>query len=226
MKPRLAIIAALPREINRLVNGWRGDEESPGRGVHIYQNEEAIVVCAGMGAGRAALAAGEALARGPVAMLFSVGFAGALRDGMKAGKVVRPSTVIDAMTGERFAAEGCDGTLVTVAAVAGTGEKMRLRSSYAAEIVDMEAAGVARIAVARGVAFAAVKAVSDEYDFELPELARFAGPLGEFREGAFAMFLMARPRLWKSAIRLARGSALAAQSLAAELRKEIERRSA
>lgn len=226
MKPRIAIIAALPREIERLVNGWRGDEKSPGRGVHIYQNEEAIVVCAGMGAGRAALAAGEALSYGPVSMLMSVGFAGALRDGMKAGKVVRPSTVIDAMTGERFAARGCDGTLITAGSVAGAGEKQRLRSSYAAEIVDMEAAAVARVAEARGVAFAAVKAVSDEYDFELPELARFAGPLGEFREGGFAMFLLARPRLWKPAMRLARGSNLAAQSLAAELRKEIERQSA
>lgn len=225
MKPRVAIIAALPREISRLVNGWRGDEESPARGVHIYQNERAIVVCAGMGAGRATLAAGEALSRGPVSMMISVGFAGALLDGLKAGEVLRPSLVIDAMTGERFAAEGGDGALVTAGSVAGTGEKLRLRSSYAAEIVDMEAAGVARIAVARGVAFAAVKAVSDEYDFELPELARFAGVLGEFREGAFALFLMAHPRLWKPAMRLARGSALAAQSLAAELRKEIERRS-
>lgn len=225
MKSRIAIIAALPREISRLVNGWRGDEESAARGVHIYQNERAIVVCAGMGAGRAALAAGEALSRGPVSVLISVGFAGALRDGVRAGQVLRPSTVIDAMTGERFTTEGGDGVLVTTGSVAGTGEKLRLRSSYAAEIVDMEAAGAARIAEARGVPFAAVKAVSDEHDFELPEMARFAGALGEFREGAFAMFLLARPRLWKPAMRLARASNLAAQSLAAELRKEIERRS-
>jgi len=98
-----------------------------------------------------------------------------------------------------------------------------LRSSYGAEIVDMEAAAVARVAAQQGVSFAAIKAVSDEYDFEMQEVGEFSTPTGQFREFAFAMFLMTHPRLWKPAVRLAGGSRVALRALTVELRSEIAR---
>jgi adenosylhomocysteine nucleosidase len=223
MRPRVAIIAALPREISVLVNGWPRNQASSAKNVRVYSSDDAIVVCAGMGANRAMVAAGEALSRGPVSQLISAGYAGALHDGLKVGDVVRPGVVVDARTGERFFAESGKGTLVTGASVAGVSEKLRLRSSYGAEIVDMEAAAVARVAAQQGVPFLAIKAVSDEYDFEMQELGEFATASGQFREFAFAMFLMAHPRLWKKAARLAGGGRVALKALTAELRNEIAR---
>lgn len=220
MSARVAIVAALPREISGLVKGWQAEESA---GVRVWWNEAAIAVCAGMGTRRSTVAAGEALARGPVSVLVSTGFAGALCSALRAGTVVRPAFVIDACTGERFATTHGEGTLVTGGMVAGVGEKRRLRSSYGAEIVDMEAAAVARVAAQRGIPFVAVKAVSDEADFELPELARFATASGQFREVFFAFFLAAHPRLWHSARRFAAGAKLASRSLTIELRDEIEK---
>jgi adenosylhomocysteine nucleosidase len=176
-----------------------------------------------MGATRALVGAGEAFARGPVSKIISAGLAGALYERWKCGQIVRPAGVIDAKTGERFLAEGGDGTLVTGSTVAGVSEKLRLRSSYGAEIVDMEAAAVARAAAQRGVPFAAIKAVSDEYDFELPELGNFATEFGQFREAAFAAFAVTHPRVWKKAVRLAHGSRIALKALTRELQDEVAR---
>lgn len=220
MRQRVAIIAALPREISGLVKKWRKESAN---GMHVFQNQRAIVVCGGMGVDRAMIATGEALSRGPISIMISAGFAGALHGDFKVGQIARPRVVIDSRTGERFTAESGEGVLVTGGSVANVREKARLRASYGADIVDMEAAAVARVATARGVPFSVVKAVSDESDFEMPELEKFATASGEFREAAFTLFLMTRPRLWGNAMRLARGGKLAMKTLTSELRGEIER---
>ena len=225
MKARVAIVAALPNEISALVNGWRGDEISPSRGVYIYESERAIVVCAGIGAERALIAAGEALARGPVSGLISAGFVGALHGRLKIGQVLHPGTVIDARTGERFVAHEGDGTVVTSPVISDVREKARLFASYGGDAVDMEGASVARVAAARKIPFRLVKAVSDENDFEIKELGKFVSGRGQFRSGAFGLFLMTRPRLWNKTLQLAHGSRQAMKALTAELRREIERQS-
>jgi len=46
---------------------------------------------------------------------------------------------------------------VTSSRVAGAGEKKRLAATYEAALVDMEAAGVARLAKMRGIPFYCVK---------------------------------------------------------------------
>ena len=154
-RPRPVFIAALPREIAGLVHGWRADETLPGRGIHLYWNEDAVVACAGMGAERAALAVEAALALGPVSELVSVGWAGACNGQLRTGDIVHADIVVDAKTGERYFSARNRGKdedpriVVTVGAVAGVREKQRLGESYNACAVEMEAATVARMARAR-----------------------------------------------------------------------------
>ena len=89
----------------------------------------------------------------------------------------------------------------------------------------MEAAAVARAAAARGVRFAAVKAISDEVGFSLPGMSHpgmnqrtgFIDSSGEFQTGRFARFIMIRPWTWAAALRLARNSNRAALALSAWL---------
>jgi adenosylhomocysteine nucleosidase len=86
----------------------------------------------------------------------------------------------------------------------------------------MEAATAARIAHAHGIAFHAIKAVSDDATFELHELARFATPDGQFREAAFAVHAALRPQLWSRLIQLARNSNRAIDALTKELESQLD----
>jgi len=219
MRPRPVFIAAMPREIASLVSraGWRAEPKLLSRKIHLFEHEDAIVACAGMGAARASLAVEAALSLGPASELVSVGWAGACDPNYGTGEVIRAGIVIDTRTGERFFTTEPDTNtpriLVTVAVPAGAREKARLGESYRAAAVDMEAAAVARIARARAVPFVAIKVISDAMHFELPELSRFSTLDGQFREVAFGMHAALRPWLWKPVLTLARASTLSAQRL-------------
>lgn len=222
MKSRVAIIAALPREIAPLVRGWRSDKNSASRGVFLAWSDTAVLACAGMGRARAQLAAEEALSRGPVHRLISAGWCGALRSGIAPGSVHRPGRVVDQETGRTYQTGEAGGILVTSAVIAGRAEKQRLARDCQAELVDMEASAVAEYAAQRGIPFMAVKAVSDGPDFELPGLGQFVTATGGFREAAFAAHLAVRPVLWPRVVHMARSSSLAAKNLSRELRILLE----
>lgn len=218
----IAIVAALPREIAALVRGTKADAGLLNLGVWLYQVDGAVVVAAGMGAERAAVAVEAALAASEARMIISTGLAGGCAPEVLAGTVVEAGVVVDAGTGERFATANEAGvTLVTAAAIASVREKARLAKSYGAMLVDMEAATVARIAQEKGLEFRAIKGVSDVYDFELSSLGKFAGERGSFRTGAFALHTALRPWEWTKAMELGRGSAKAMDELANVLRAVI-----
>ena len=210
----IAIVAALPREIAGLVRGVKADRALLARGIHLHRLEEAIVVAAGMGETRAAIAVEAALAAGEVTELISAGLAGACSDALRPGAVCEATVVIDARTGERYETGAAGGTvLVTGTAIAGVREKARLAASYGAGMVDVEAATVARLALAHGLAFRAIKGISDAHDFEMASLARFAGDNGHFRTRAFAVHTALRPHRWGAAMKLGRASTRALRAL-------------
>jgi adenosylhomocysteine nucleosidase len=226
-KPRPVFIAALQREIASLVRGWRRDEELSAPHIQVYSNDDAVIACAGMGAHRASLAVEAALRHGPASELISVGWAGACDHRLAVGDVIHPTIVIDAKTGERFflaepVSTEASEILITVAHPAGAIEKQRLGISYYASAVDMEAAAVARIARARELPFHAIKAISDDADFELPSMERFSTPSGQFREAAFGLHVAVRPKLWSPVMTMAKSSKLAAVRLQAEIQAHIE----
>jgi adenosylhomocysteine nucleosidase len=226
-KPRLVFIAAMNREIAGLVKGWQADLALPGRGIHLYWNDHAVVACAGMGASRAALAVDAALQLGPARELISVGWAGACSKRLRVGDVVHADIVVDAKTGERFFSarerrgEKEMAVIVTVPAPAGVAEKERLGESYYASAVEMEAATVGRLARARELPFQAIKAISDDAGFEMPDMARFSTADGQFREAAFGLHAALRPALWRPVLTMAKGSKLAAEQLQAAIRAHI-----
>jgi adenosylhomocysteine nucleosidase len=223
MLAKIAIIAALPREIAALVRGTAADTKLLQRGVHLYRLEGAVVVAAGMGEERVAIAVEAAFGIGNVMTLISAGLAGGCVAGVSAGLVVEANVVVDARTGERFRTAAAEGsvTLVTTETIASVREKAGLAASYGAMLVDMEAATVARLAEANGMAFRAIKGVSDGHDFELSSLAKFAGKRGSFRTGAFALHTALRPWEWGKAVELGRGSARALAGLDEALRLAI-----
>jgi adenosylhomocysteine nucleosidase len=216
--PRLAIVAALEREVRPLVNSWRvTDKEHDGRRFRFFENGEVVVVCGGIGAAAARRAAEAVIGIFDPKIVCSAGFAGALNPKLRVGDLVRPSSVINAGDGSRTVIEGGEGVLVSFGSVASRGEKSKLRQSFEADTVDMEAAAVARAAEARGKQFTAVKAVSDEIDFEFSAMERFVDADGQFSQGGFAWYAAIRPWLWPRVMRLAWNSSRASRALCAYL---------
>lgn len=220
---KIAIIAALPREIAGLVRGTRADPELRQRSIHLHRIDGAVVVAAGIGASRVSLALDAALRTEGIDLVVSTGLAGACSPELHAGEVVEATTVVDARTGERYpcAVAAAQRVLVTTETIAGIHEKARLRESYDAALVDMEAATVARLALARGLSFRAIKGISDAHDFEMESMNRFADARGHFRTGAFALHTAVRPQNWSSAVRLGRESNRALAKLWSELHRLI-----
>src|SRR5690242_4160620 len=76
---RVAIVAALEREVRPLVKHWRVVEhEYAGRKFRAYECEEAVLVCGGIGTEPARRAAEAIIATYGPSCVYSVGFAGAL----------------------------------------------------------------------------------------------------------------------------------------------------
>jgi adenosylhomocysteine nucleosidase len=81
---------------------------------------------------------------------------------------------------------------------------------------------VARLAREHGLGYGAIKAISDEADFEVEGLSQFATPDGQFREGAFALHAAVRPAMWGKVIALGRNSSKALAALTIALRGELD----
>jgi adenosylhomocysteine nucleosidase len=221
---RVAIVAAFPAELRPLVSssGLAGSRwpHSTRNGIHFWaqrsEEEEWIAACAGAGQSAATRAFAAIEEGGPISLLFSLGWAGALRGHVEPGSAHNVAGVIDAKTGERFQCEAGAGDLwlVTSPAVAGAAEKRRLAAAYNAALVDMEAAAIACLAAMRGIPFYCIKGVSDGLIDRLPDFNRFLSPAGQFRLASFALYAVCRPRYWPALLRMGENSRKASQSIA------------
>jgi len=229
---RIAIIAAMEREILSLVRGWkRSLFASSVDALPFYENGDVIAVAGGIGCQRAERAALAAIERFHPEILVSSGLAGALIRSLKPGNVVLPSVVVDAENGAEYRCDPMEnvvtgGVLVSTTEVADANSKAKLVEKFHGLVVDMEAAGVARAARDRGTRFCCVKAISDEFDFRMPPLTRFIDDHGNVQEAKFALWTAARPHYWLPAIRLTGNSRRAIQALTEWLQKNVPCKSA
>jgi adenosylhomocysteine nucleosidase len=213
---RVAIIGAMAGELKPLVRGW----PTSSRGnIHFWarrnEEEEWIAACAGAGQPAATRAFAAIEDGGPIDLVFSIGWVGALQPDLAPGTAHNVSGVVDARTGERFHCDAGAGNrwLVTSPMVASQAEKHRLGSAYNADLVDMEAAAIARLAQMRGIPFYSIKGVSDGLDDKLPDFNRFIRPDGQFDLTALVLFAILRPWHWPSLIRMGENSRKASQNL-------------
>jgi adenosylhomocysteine nucleosidase len=214
---RVAIIAAMPGELKPLVRNWPHSVRDK---IHFWaqrtEEEEWIAACAGAGQQAATRAFAAIEDGGPIDLVISVGWVGALRSDIAASSAHNVAGVIDMRTGERFRCDAHAGELwlVTSPRVADATEKQRLAKAYNADLVDMEAAAVARLAAMRGIPFYCIKGVSDGFDEKLPDFNRFLTPDGQFLMGRLLFFVLPRPWHWPALIRMGENSKQASQSIA------------
>jgi adenosylhomocysteine nucleosidase len=226
---KIAIVAAIERELWPLIKSWPTTKlVYEGREFTLYESDYAVAVCGGIGAESARRAAEAIIVRYSPELLISAGVAGALVPELHVADTVFPATVVDARDGSRHETSIRDAAmgnsplartvLVSFPAVAGSVQKRQLAKSYGAHVVDMEGASVARAAQIHNLPFLAVKAISDDANFELAEVNRFIRN-GRFETKLFVLFLIPRPWLWLKMIRLARNTQLASHNLCAWLRE-------
>jgi adenosylhomocysteine nucleosidase len=214
MSNRIAIVAALEREVKSAVRTWQVVERKhQGRKFKFFETQQAVLVCGGIGPGAARRATEAVIALYAPATVLSLGFAGALSSDLKVGELFVPQQVIDIADGSRVETGSGLGVLLSVGSVTGKDQKRRLSQSYGAQAIDMEAAAVARGAESRGRAFQAVKAISDEVDFEMPAMEGAIDSQGNFRTSRFLISAIVRPASWLAVLRLVQNSSKAAGTL-------------
>ncbi len=172
------------------------------------------------------LAANAAVEQFHPSALMSVGLAGALIRSLKVGSIFTPSVVVNAADGAEYrcSAESSrvsGGVLVSAEEIAGAEAKQTLVQRFHALVVDMEAAGVAKIAQEANIDFRCVKAISDEADFAMPPMARFIDADGNFQAGKFAAWAAVRPWQWPRVAALGRNSSRATRALCDWLAKNL-----
>jgi nucleoside phosphorylase len=211
---KVAIVAALEREVWPLVKDWRvSRKEYEGRSFKFFEKDYAALVCGGIGSEAARRAAEAIISLYHPSLVISAGFAGGLDATLQTGHTLTPRHVIDAGDSSRTDCGIGEGVLVSFETVADAEQKAKLARAYGAHAVDMEAAAVARSAEEHGVKFLACKVVSDTSETRLPPIARFVGSDGRFHAIKFLAHVAVRPWLWGSVQKLARDSTIAAMKL-------------
>src|SRR6202035_2621021 len=101
--PKIAIVAALEREVSGLIkNQTRLRREYQGRNFIFFEQDEMVIVCGGIGVEAARRAAEAVIALYRPALMLSVGFAGALVPALRVGEIFSPAVVLDARDGSSF----------------------------------------------------------------------------------------------------------------------------
>jgi len=184
-------------------------------------------IAGGIGCARSEQAANAVVAKCRPQMLISAGLAGALIRSLKVGSVITPNVTVDAASGAEyrsvFGAEMVGGGILVSANEIAESKDVRadLVERFHALAVDMEAAGVARVAQQEQIAFRCVKAISDEADFQMPPLNKFVDAEGNFQTGKFAVWTSVRPWYWGRTIALAQNTKRATQALCDWLARNV-----
>ena len=203
-----------------------------------YRHQSLLLVCTGMGRQRAEAGARAVLAHGPITAVISIGFSGALVGQLQVGDLVLASELMG-ITGPggdeseptiykpdqgllRAATEalgaaqlhGVLGVTVTVPGILATpAGKQDLGSRSGAIAVDMESYWIARVASERGLAFLALRAISDAQKDLLLPFSQILNADGAPRARLMAAQLIRDPGSLVSLLRLARNASRARQAL-------------
>lgn len=189
---------------------------------------ESVAEVGGMGRARAEAAAGRLLDRGAGALV-SWGIAGGLDPDLGPGTVVIPEFVVDGDQGRWFVDSGWRDRLLTGIGglvpisrrpmyhsdriVASPEQKHALHERWSVAAVDMESAGIAKVARGAGVPWLIIRVVGDVADQGIPKaVTELSDRNGRLRYGAVAGLVL-RPRLWPTLLALGRANAAAGRSM-------------
>jgi adenosylhomocysteine nucleosidase len=232
---RVAVIAPMPNELRPVVKllGLQRTGECGGMPVYTgaVDGTEVVATRTGIGPARAESLTEELLRGTAVDRVLVVGIAGGLEPASAVGDLVVPEAVVDAATGERFAATPTGGVVPQGVIRMGGEDDYGLDDGDVARLLeegftalDMETAAVARVCERHGVPWLAFRAISDlAGDGSLgPVVMTLVDGEGKPRAGAALRFLLLHPRRIPRFVRLGReaqaATVTAARAATAHLR--------
>jgi len=192
---RLLLIAAEPREFSGLLR-FCTNVKRLGWPLHwaraaALNGYEVLLVANGAGGARAAEAVAVASSVGNLNRICSMGFCGALENGMHAGDIFVAERVESG--GGKYAASQprsaqmrhCTGVVASIDRVAQTAQEKRELRATGASVVEMEAAGVAGKAAELNLPFFCIRSVTDlaeeNFHFDLNSALRSDGRFDTMR---------------------------------------------
>jgi adenosylhomocysteine nucleosidase len=170
-------------------------------------------------------AARQAVAAGATAII-SFGVAGGLDPKLMAGDIVRPGGI--RWRGQRFPSDpaltaalgGENAALIATepAPCVTVSQKNTLREATGAAAIDLESGPAAEVAARHNLSFAALRAICDTAEQDLPHAALVAlDPAGRIRVGHVIASLLRRPGQLPALIALGRDAGHARQALKREI---------
>ena len=216
--PSVGIVTAMATEVWPLIRKWQRVRR--GR-LQFREHADAVLLCGGIGHEAGKRAAEAVIEYAKPEILIATGLAGGLKPEWTLGRTMIAAEVVDEATGRRFRTAYGEGTVVSSHEIARAANKRVLASRFVADVVDMEGSAVGEVAEAHGLPFLAVKAVSDDMDFELPPLQGFVDREGKFQSGQFVLWAAWHPGWWPGIVRLKKRSDIAAAKLSGVLSEVI-----
>jgi nucleoside phosphorylase len=127
------------------------------------------ILVTGMGARNARTAVSAALAQFSPGFVFTCGFAGGLRPGMKTGTVLFDCAEDSPVSSALRAAGACPGGILFSSRVAVTAaEKRELRETTSADAVEMESRVIREVCAESGIPSATLRVILDTAEEDLP----------------------------------------------------------
>jgi adenosylhomocysteine nucleosidase len=237
---KIGLITAMPEETGALLKLLGPAKRGTCGNLTTHRFEcsgHEITLCeAGMGFDNAASAAEAVIREVRPDMLLSAGFCGGVSPDLTVGDVVVARTVaivsdplieyvpveIPAQCSTFVAVQAAEGKRVYGGLFASTPaiiSKVRLAGLLPRElhhqVVEMESAAIAIVAVENGIPFAGIRSVSDPFDEELGfTLDEFCDNRMRIRISRVLFTILRKPRIIPQLLRLARNSSIAGGSLA------------
>jgi len=205
----LALLAAMKLEIEPLKRQMEIQRQFRADGCLVYegryQGQPTLLVQTGVGGHRAEAATKYVLDNYQVQTIISLGFAGGLVPGLKAGELVicrrllhGQSPALDSAAPlvelARRITGSTEASLVTVSRPANQRhQKEALAQTYSAQAVDMESYWVAATAARHGTPVLVARVISDPLGYDLPNLEGISSASGEWNQRKAFFYFAGHP---------------------------------
>ena len=226
-------IAGIKREIN-ISDRVRLDKSEAWFGK--YQGRNIVLVRTGVGRKRAQNATQQVIDKFNPEVIISMGYAGALTEGLNVGDMFVASTIFspesDSNSFEMDDPKNLKwlelakktpppenvklkiGRLITVDMVVHTPKaKKELGSRFRAEAVEMETLEIALLARVNKIAFISIRGISDAVNHELINCSSFLDSDGELSKLRAGWYVLTHPKSLKNAFSLRSNAQIATQNL-------------
>jgi len=201
-----------------------------------YQGRNIVLVRTGVGRKRAQNATQQVIDKFNPEVIISMGYAGALTEGLNVGDMFVASTILspesDSTSFEMDDPKNLKwlelakktpppenvklkiGRLITVDMVVHTPKaKKELGSRFRAEAVEMETLEIALLTRVNQIAFISIRGISDAVNHELIDCSSFLGSDGELSKLRAGWYVLTHPKSLKNAFSLRSNTQIATQNL-------------